>query len=178
MRSSSHGSRQSGDGPTTRCARRGSPGAVRARLPLIGRDTEPTLFELSQPGRSSWQLDPRASPSCRSTSLVHSAPQAPPGIALAEVSERDLVGHFTRLSHRQYSVDLGRIRSDRAPMKYNPSSATQSAALPGLCDVHPAAPDRCTRVARAPRRARGGSLARSPAWRRRPFNRPPAPRES
>ena len=39
---------------------------------------------------------------------------------LAEVSERDLVGHFTRLSHRQFSVDLGAYPLGSCTMKYNP----------------------------------------------------------
>ena len=36
-------------------------------------------------------------------------------VPLAEVSERDLVGHFTRLCHRQFSVDLGAYPWVRAP---------------------------------------------------------------
>ena len=39
---------------------------------------------------------------------------------LAEVSERDLVAHFTRLSHRQFSVDLGAYPLGSCTMKYNP----------------------------------------------------------
>jgi len=62
---------------------------------------------------------------------------------LAEVSERDLVAHFTRLSHRQFSVDLGAYPLGSCTMKYNPKICDEVAALPGLADVHPAAPPSC-----------------------------------
>jgi glycine dehydrogenase subunit 2 len=61
-------------------------------------------------------------------------------LALAEVSERDLVAHFTRLSHRQFSVDLGAYPLGSCTMKYNPKVCDTVAALPGLAGVHPAAP--------------------------------------
>ena len=62
---------------------------------------------------------------------------------LAEVSERDLVGHFTRLSHRQFSVDLGAYPLGSCTMKYNPKVCDAVASLAGLADVHPAAPETC-----------------------------------
>ncbi len=64
-------------------------------------------------------------------------------MVLADVSERDLVGHFTRLSHRQFSVDLGAYPLGSCTMKYNPKICDAVAALPGLADVHPAAPPSC-----------------------------------
>ncbi len=112
--------------------------------PLMGRDAEPTLFELSQPGRRSWQLRTTGVPEVSLEDLVpaeHRRP-APPG--LAEVSERDLVGHFTRLSHRQFSVDLGAYPLGSCTMKYNPKICDAVAVLPGLADVHPGAPASCT----------------------------------
>jgi len=125
-------------------AGRGSPGGRASSAPLIGRDTEPTLFELSQPGRSAWQLRSTGIPELSLDQLVTAPHRRHPAIALAEVSERDLVGHFTRLTHRQYSVDLGAYPLGSCTMKYNPKFCDAVAALPGLCDVHPAAPDRCT----------------------------------
>jgi glycine dehydrogenase subunit 2 len=121
----------------------GSPGGRASSAPLIGRDTEPTLFELSQPGRSAWQLRSTGIPELAIDELVTEPHRREPQVVLAEVSERDLVGHFTRLSHRQYSVDLGAYPLGSCTMKYNPKFCDAVAALPGLCDVHPAAPDRC-----------------------------------
>ena len=48
---------------------------------------------------------------------------------LAEVSERDLVGHFTRLTHRQFSVDLGAYPLGSCTMKYNPKLCDTVAGL-------------------------------------------------
>jgi glycine dehydrogenase subunit 2 len=101
------------------------------------------LFELSSPGRQAWQLRSTGIPELALEELVSEPHRRESQIALAEVSERDLVGHFTRLSHRQYSVDLGAYPLGSCTMKYNPKFCDAVAALPGLCDVHPAAPDRC-----------------------------------
>jgi glycine dehydrogenase subunit 2 len=75
--------------------------------PIMGHEAEPTLFELSQPGRSSWQLRTTGMPEWDVDELVPAEHRRAAPVPLAEVSERDLVGHFTRLSHRQFSVDLG-----------------------------------------------------------------------
>ncbi|MGA7836225.1 MAG: aminomethyl-transferring glycine dehydrogenase subunit GcvPB, partial [Acidimicrobiales bacterium] len=61
-------------------------------------------------------------------------------VSIAEVSERDLVGHFTRLSHRQFSVDLGMYPLGSCTMKYNPKFCDAVAGDPGLSAVHPGAP--------------------------------------
>jgi glycine dehydrogenase subunit 2 len=115
-------------------------GGRAASAPLMGREAEPTIFELSRPGRHCAQLRTTGVPEWGIEELVpdeHRRPSPPP---LAEVSERDLVGHFTRLSHRQFSVDLGAYPLGSCTMKYNPKACDAVAALPGLAGVHPAAP--------------------------------------
>jgi glycine dehydrogenase subunit 2 len=106
----------------------------------MGRDAEPTIFELSQPGRSSWQLRTTGVPEWPVEELIPEAHRRQAPVPLAEVSERDLVGHFTRLSHRQYSVDLGAYPLGSCTMKYNPKICDTVASLPGLAGVHPGAP--------------------------------------
>ncbi len=123
------------------------PGAGRASsAPLLGRDEEPTLFELSQPGRRAFQLRSTGIPEIPLEELVPEAHRRRDDepLHLAEVSERDLVAHFTRLTHRQYSVDLGAYPLGSCTMKYNPKICDAVAALPGLADVHPAAPASAT----------------------------------
>ena len=90
-------------------------GGKASSAPLLGREAEPTLFELSQPGRRSWQLRTTGVPAVPLEELVPEAHRRTDPPALAEVSERDLVAHFTRLSHRQFSVDLGAYPSGPAP---------------------------------------------------------------
>jgi glycine dehydrogenase subunit 2 len=118
-------------------------GGRAASAPLLGRDTEPTLFELSEPGRRAWQLRTTGIPDVPVEEIVPEVHRRSAPVALAEVSERDLVGHFTRLSHRQFSVDLGAYPLGSCTMKYNPKICDAVAVLPGLADVHPAAPANC-----------------------------------
>ena len=121
-----------------------SAGGRAASAPLMGREAEPTLFELSQPGRRAWQLRTTGVPETALEDLVPAAHRRGAPAPLAEVSERDLVAHFTRLSHRQFSVDLGAYPLGSCTMKYNPKICDAVAGLPGLANVHPAAPPSCT----------------------------------
>jgi glycine dehydrogenase subunit 2 len=118
----------------------GAAGGRATSAPLLGRDEEPTIFELSRPGRRSWQLRTTGVPETPIDELVPAAHRRSRPVPLAEVSERDLVGHFTRLSARQFSVDLGAYPLGSCTMKYNPKMCDAVAALPGLADVHPATP--------------------------------------
>ena len=108
--------------------------------PIMGRDHEPTVFELSVAGRRAWTFRHTGLPEWDAADLVPAEHLAEAPVALAEVSERDLVGHVTRLTHRQFSVDLGAYPLGSCTMKYNPKLCDDAATLPGLTDVHPAAP--------------------------------------
>jgi glycine dehydrogenase subunit 2 len=108
--------------------------------PLMGRDEEPTVFELSEPGRSAWSFRRTEVPTWDAEELIPGAHLATEPVPVAEVSERDLVAHFTRLSHRQYSVDLGAYPLGSCTMKYNPKLCDEAASVPGLANAHPAAP--------------------------------------
>jgi glycine dehydrogenase subunit 2 len=117
-----------------------APGGRASSAPLLGRDAEPTVFELSVTGRSAVQLRTTGVPATPLERLVDSSFLRHEPVALPEVSERDLVGHFTRLSHRQFSVDLGAYPLGSCTMKYNPKAFDEIAAMPGIADVHPATP--------------------------------------
>src|ERR1035437_3115370 len=117
-----------------------APGGKATSAPLLGRDTEPTLFELSHPGRRAWSFRTTGIPELDIEDLLPREHVRSEPVPLAEVSERDLVAHFTRLSHRQFSVDLGAYPLGSCTMKYNPKVCDAVAALPGLAEVHPAAP--------------------------------------
>jgi glycine dehydrogenase subunit 2 len=116
------------------------PGGQARSIPLMGSDAEPTLFEFSVPGRKAASFRTTGVPEWSAEELVpaeHLRPSNPP---LPEVSERDLAAHFTRLTHRQYAVDLGAYPLGSCTMKYNPKLCDEAAGLPGLAGVHPAAP--------------------------------------
>ena len=116
------------------------PGGRAASAPLLGHGTEPTLFEMSVPGRRAYQLRTTGVPGTPLGELVPATHLSQDVVPIAEVSERDLVGHFTRLSHRQFSVDLGMYPLGSCTMKYNPKFCDAVAADPGLNSVHPGAP--------------------------------------
>jgi glycine dehydrogenase subunit 2 len=119
-------------------------GGVARSAPLMGRESEPTVFEMSVPGRRAWSFRTTDLPEWSASELVPAEYLRPTPSPLAEVSERDLVGHVTRLTHRQYSVDLGAYPLGSCTMKYNPKLCDDAASLPGLANVHPAAPPQLT----------------------------------
>ena len=101
--------------------------------------TFPLVFELSRPGRRAWSL-----PQLQDGAAVDLVPEAhrrsmPP--RLPEVSERDLVRHYSRLSQRNWAIDVGMYPLGSCTMKYNPKIAEDAAGLPGFASLHPLAED-------------------------------------
>jgi glycine dehydrogenase subunit 2 len=121
-----------------------APGGRATSAPLMGREAEPTLFELSSPGRVAATFRTTGVPEWTAADLVPAAHLSDEPAPIAEVSERDLVAHMTRLSHRQFSVDLGAYPLGSCTMKYNPKLCDDAVARTGLADVHPAAPPATT----------------------------------
>jgi glycine dehydrogenase subunit 2 len=115
-------------------------GGKATSAPLMGRDEEPSLFELSAPGRSAATFRTTGVPEWPADELLPAEHLREEPAPVAEVSERDLVAHMTRLSHRQFSVDLGAYPLGSCTMKYNPKLCDDAVARPGLADVHPSAP--------------------------------------
>ena len=113
------------------------PGGSAASSPLIGGSEEPTLIEMSVAGRRAWSL-----PALDVPEVVLDLPeQAKTSVTLPEVSEHDLVMHYTRLSHRNFSVDLGAYPLGSCTMKYNPKVCDWAAEYPAFRDLHPATPE-------------------------------------
>ena len=115
-------------------------GGRASSAPIVGTETEPTIFEISSPGRHSYQLRTTDVPAIALDQLVPPHHLGSRVVDIAEVSERDLVGHFTRLSARQFSVDLGAYPLGSCTMKYNPKFCDSVAADPGWNSVHPGSP--------------------------------------
>jgi glycine dehydrogenase subunit 2 len=104
-------------------------------------DDFPLVFELSRPGRRAYSLpeDDVDAPSV--PDLVPEAHLRTRPPRLPEVSERDLVRHYTRLSQRNWAIDVGAYPLGSCTMKYNPKVAEDAAALPGFATLHPMADD-------------------------------------
>ncbi|MBQ6044304.1 MAG: aminomethyl-transferring glycine dehydrogenase subunit GcvPB [Bacteroidales bacterium] len=93
------------------------------------------IFELSKPGRRAYTLpasaDPSASFSIPSDLLRAEAPELP------EVSEVDVVRHYTNLSQMNFGVDTGFYPLGSCTMKYNPKINEEIAAMPAFQGLHP-----------------------------------------
>ena len=100
-------------------------------MSLPAMQTEPIIYELSSPGRQGAALpecDVPTTPLPKNTRAE---------LKLPEVSEVDVVRHFTRLSQKNYCVDLGIYPLGSCTMKYNPKINEEAVKLPGFALVHP-----------------------------------------
>lgn len=93
---------------------------------------EPLLFELSSSGRTGFSL-----PECDVPQTPLPEDRLRDALCLPEVSERDLIKHFTRLSQLNFSVDTGFYPLGSCTMKYNPKVNEEVARLPGFAHIHP-----------------------------------------
>ena len=101
---------------------------------------EKLLFEHSVPGRKGYSLPALDVPEANlPTELCRDEISGFP-----ELSEVDVVRHFTRLSTWNYGVDSGFYPLGSCTMKYNPKVNEVAARMPGLVDVHPATPQALT----------------------------------
>jgi glycine dehydrogenase subunit 2 len=100
---------------------------------------EPLLFERSRPGRRGVQIDPPGVPAVDPAALLGADLVRPDLDGLPELSELDVVRHFTRLSQWNYSIDSGFFPLGSCTMKYNPRRNEIVAGLEGLANLHPLA---------------------------------------
>jgi glycine dehydrogenase subunit 2 len=98
------------------------------------------IFEISKPGRAAADI-PAGDVPAVSLEDVIGASLLREELDLPEVSEIDLVRHYTNLSRRNFGVDLGFYPLGSCTMKYNPKINEAVAVLPGFTGLHPAAPE-------------------------------------
>ncbi|MBI1745975.1 MAG: aminomethyl-transferring glycine dehydrogenase subunit GcvPB [Acidobacteria bacterium] len=103
--------------------------------------SEPLIFEKSAPGRVGCTLPPLDVPAQEISSLVGSKNLRLEIAEFPEVSEFDVVQHFTRLSTYNYHIDLGLFPLGSCTMKYNPKLNEAVARYDGLSRSHPLQPD-------------------------------------
>ncbi len=101
---------------------------------------EPTIFERGAPGRQGYSLPEDEIPAADPGKEIDAALLRREAPLLPEVSELDVVRHFTRLSQWNYSIDTGLTPLGSCTMKYNPKVNEEVARMSGFVKLHPQAP--------------------------------------
>lgn len=97
------------------------------------------IFEKGKPGRRAIHLPKMDTPDYMNTLSKKYMRKTPAD--LPEVSEPDVVRHYTDLSTKNFGVDANFYPLGSCTMKYNPKINEYMAALPGFSDVHPLQPE-------------------------------------
>lgn len=97
---------------------------------------EPLLCELSVNGRIGLRFP---EPDVPLTDLPETLTRQE--LPMPELSEVDVVRHFTRLSQLNYCIDLGMYPLGSCTMKYNPKVNEATSRLPGFALIHPLQPE-------------------------------------
>ncbi|HWR34543.1 MAG TPA: aminomethyl-transferring glycine dehydrogenase subunit GcvPB [Clostridia bacterium] len=97
---------------------------------------EGLIFELSSRGKKGYRLPPLDVPEVDEKKLLGKSAREDLG-NMPEVSEIEIVRHFTRISTWNYAVDHGMYPLGSCTMKYNPRINEVVARLDGLAAAHP-----------------------------------------
>ena len=95
---------------------------------------EPLLWEKGKKGRSAFSMPDQDVPEATAgidENLLGDGPDFP------DLSEVDIVRHYTRLSQWNFGIDTGMYPLGSCTMKYNPKINEKMAAIPGIATAHP-----------------------------------------
>jgi len=110
---------------------------------------EGLIFEKSSPGKKAYRLAPLDVPGVDPAKELGGLTRDNLG-NMPEVSEIEIIRHFTRISTWNYAVDHGMYPLGSCTMKYNPRVNEYVARLEGLANAHPYQPERvsqgCLRI--------------------------------
>jgi glycine dehydrogenase subunit 2 len=101
---------------------------------------EALLFEKSSPGKKAYRLPPLDVPQVDAEALLGDVVRERMG-SLPELSEIEIIRHFTRLSTWNYAIDLGMYPLGSCTMKYNPRVNESVSRLEGIAEAHPYQPE-------------------------------------
>jgi glycine dehydrogenase subunit 2 len=101
---------------------------------------EGLVFEKSSPGKKAYKLPPLDVPAVNAATLLGDAHRKTAGL-LPELSEIEIIRHFTRLSTWNYAIDLGMYPLGSCTMKYNPRVNEFVSRIEGLAEAHPYRPE-------------------------------------
>jgi len=101
---------------------------------------EGLIFEKSSPGKKAYRLSELDVPAVDASALLGKSVRKEYG-ALPELSEIEIVRHFTRLSTWNYAIDLGMFPLGSCTMKYNGRVNEAVARFEGIAEAHPYQPE-------------------------------------
>ena len=101
---------------------------------------EGLVFEKSAPGKRGYKLPPLDVPEVDAKAELGAAYREDKA-GLPELSEIEIIRHFTRLSTWNYAIDLGMYPLGSCTMKYNPRVNEFVARIEGLAEAHPYRPE-------------------------------------
>ncbi len=101
---------------------------------------EGLIFEKSSPGKRAFELPPLDVPPADPARVLGTNYRREGVSGFPEVSEIEVIRHFTRLSTWNYAIDLGMYPLGSCTMKYNPRVNEFVARLDGIATEHPFQP--------------------------------------
>ena len=101
---------------------------------------EGLIFEKSSPGKRAFELPPLDVPAADPAKTLGANYRSEGVEGFPEVSEIEVLRHFTRLSTWNYAIDLGMYPLGSCTMKYNPRVNEFVARLDGIATEHPLQP--------------------------------------
>lgn len=101
------------------------------------KDNQPLIFEMTKEGRVGYSLPSLDVPEIDLAELLPEGLLREEAADLPEVSELDIMRHYTALSKRNHGVDSGFYPLGSCTMKYNPKINESVARYSGFANIHP-----------------------------------------
>ncbi|ANU19313.1 glycine dehydrogenase (aminomethyl-transferring) [Planococcus plakortidis] len=101
------------------------------------KDNQPLIFEMTKQGRVGYSLPELDVPEVDLNELLGQELVREEFAELPEVSELDIMRHYTALSKRNHGVDSGFYPLGSCTMKYNPKINESVARYSGFANIHP-----------------------------------------
>lgn len=96
-----------------------------------------TVFEKSVKGRQGFSFNTKEVNDAKAEQFVPKSLLRQQAVNLPELSELDVVRHFTRLSQKNYSIDTNFYPLGSCTMKYNPRINEETSSYDGFVATHP-----------------------------------------
>ncbi len=113
---------------------------IRTKVSSHLSQNEALVFEKSSPGKKGYKLPTLDVPEVDASAVLGGAVRKDAG-CLPELSEIEIIRHFTRLSTWNYAIDLGMYPLGSCTMKYNPRVNEFVSRIEGIAEAHPYQPE-------------------------------------